>query len=350
MDTSDPDIVFYTKGCNHCKSADALPRPTEVEGWNHITKTVLKMKRQSKRYDCVLGLSGGVDSSWTAILAYCNNLHVLLTHFDNGFDDPRATRNIEKIASETGFDLVYQTMDFAEFNDIWKAHLLASVINIEQVSDNAITASTYNLAKKNNIKWILSGSNFATEAIVPKAWGYPNDDVKNIKDIHRKFGKLSMVTYPSLSYFEKVMMLRSGTMHLFSPLNYIDYNMKQAKESLAKMCGWEDYGYKHYESILTRFYQGYILPVKFGVDKRKSHFSSLICSQQMSREDALKELEKPPLDSNQVNQDKKFVLSKLGMDETEFQEIMEKPIKSHLDFKNDRMIRKIISFAKKVVR
>lgn len=352
MDTADPEIIFDENGiCNHCK--DYFEREKKFvfkgeEGKKKLEDLINKIREDTKfkKYDCVLGVSGGTDSSYTAYWAKKLGLRVLLVNLDNGYDREMSKRNIKNIVAKTGFDLYDYKVDFEEFKDLHLAYLKASVLDIEVVTDHAILAAIYEVANKKGIKYILSGTNVATEAIIPASWNYRKTDLWNLKDIHRKYGTLNLETFPTIGVFRWLYYHR--TTHFIELLNYVDYNKKEAAKLLHNKFGWEDYGGKHYESIFTKFYQAYILPTKFGIDKRKAHLSTLICSGQVTRAEALKELEKPLYEKDELERDKRYVLKKLGLSEKEFEDLMKLPIKKHQEFKTDdwiyALLRKLKNF------
>ena len=215
------------------------------------------------------------------------------------------------------------------------AYLKASVIDIEAITDHAIRATLFKLAAKHKINYFLSGFNIVTEAILPKAWVFNKSDAKNIKDIHKKFGNTPLKTFPFITAFDKRYYSMALKIESVPLLNYIEYNKEKVKEILMKELNWKDYGGKHYESVWTRFYQGYILPEKFKVDKRKAHLSTLICSGQITKEKALEELNQPIYDKEQLIIDKEFVLKKLDLDESSFNQLMKLPIRKHTDFETE---------------
>lgn len=338
MDTTDPDIVFDENGiCNHC--IDYFKKEKKFvfkgkEGKKKLKEIVNKIKEDGrhKKYDCVLGVSGGVDSSYLAYLAKKYDLRVLLVNFNNGYDTEIAKNNIKRIVKKTNFDIFKYKVDFKEFKDLQLAYFKASVVDIEMISDHAITAAIYDVANKKRIKYILSGTNIVTEDILPRAWIHTKNDLRNLKAIHKKYGKMKLKTYPTMGLYYLMYYDLLKRMRFISLLDYMDYNKKEVKKILHSEFGWEDYGGKHYESIFTKFYQAYILPTKFGIDKRKAHLSTLICSGQITRADALKELEKPLYVNEEVEEDKHYVLAKLGLSEKEFENIMKLPIKKHEEY------------------
>lgn len=333
----DPKIELDAKGiCNHCNLyADEvrlfLKQGKEGEDLFNSSIQIIKNYGNDKKYDCLIGISGGVDSSYVAYLAHKAGLRALCVHFDNGWNSELAVANIENIVSKLGFDLYTYVINWEEFKDLQLAYLKASVVDIEVLSDHAIHAAMFKIAKENNIKYVLGGHNIVTEGILPNHWTYKKQDYINIKAIHKKFGTKELITYPFLDRKMKRFIKKSGV-EFVNYLNWVPYIKNEVKLVLQKELNWKDYGGKHYESIWTRFYQGYILPVKFKIDKRKAHLSTLICSGQITREEALEEMKNAPYDPILLEQDKAFVLKKLGLTESEWGAIMTAPVKSHKDF------------------
>ena len=338
---ADPDIRFDEKGISNyyydyieAERTGVFTGPAGEEKLNQLVKQV-KEGGRGKDYDCLIGLSGGVDSTYVAYLVHKLGLRPLAVHLDNGWNSELAVKNIENIISKLGIDLYTLVVNWEEFRDIQLSYLQASVVDIEVVSDHAIFATMYKLAKEKKIGYIISGTNIVTEHIMPPSWLYKKMDYANLKDIHNRYGKIKLKTYPTLDF--KKYVYYSGILKLvpLSILNYVPYNKKAVKELITKELGWRDYGGKHYESVFTKFYQAYILPEKFKIDKRKAHLSTLICAGQMTREEALKELEQSIYDPKELKQDKEYVLKKLGLSEQQFDKIMQTPPRSHLDFKTD---------------
>jgi len=230
-------------------------------------------------------------------------------------------------------------VNWEEFKDIQLAYLRASVVDIEVVSDHAIFATMYKLAKDKNIGYIISGTNVVTEHIMPQSWLYRKMDFTNLKDIHDQYGKRKLKTYPTFDFKKYVYYSALLKLTPVSILNYIPYNKQEVKEIITRELNWRDYGGKHYESVFTKFYQAYILPYKFHIDKRKAHLSTLICSGQITKEDALKEMEKPLYNPDELVADKEYVLKKFGLSEAEFEAIMQLPVKKHTDFKTDKRLK-----------
>lgn len=340
MDTiSDPAIFFDKKGiCNYYYEYQAKEREHVFhgkEGEQKLLQLVEQIKEtgRGKKYDCITGVSGGVDSTYLCLKAKELGLRPLIVHFDNGWNSELAVKNIENIISLLGFDLYTLVVDWNEFKDLQLAYLKASVVDIEALTDHAIIGTLYRLAAESNIKYILSGYNIVTEGTLPSYWVWNKTDHVNIKDIHKKFGTRPLKTYPLFTTKQKKFDIRQKGIQVSNLLDYVDYNKKEVKETIINKLNWRDYGGKHYESIFTRFYQGYILPTKFGIDKRKAHLSNLIFSRQMTREEALEELAKPMYNMSQLQQDYEFVLKKLNLSENEFDKIISTPRREHNEFK-----------------
>ncbi|MES2628599.1 MAG: N-acetyl sugar amidotransferase [Bacteroidota bacterium] len=347
MDTiSDPDIRFDEKGiCNYYyeyKEAERTKVKTGEEGrqtLREIAETI-KKKGQGKPYDCIIGLSGGVDSTYVAWIVKDLGLRPLAVHFDNGWNSELAVMNIHNIVSKLDIDLFTYVINWDEFKDLQLSYLKASVVDIEAITDHAILAVLYRLAADKGIQYMISGTNVQTENTLPKSWIFSKSDHINIKSIHKKYGSVKLKTFPFMDakvkrYYQQVKGITS-----VSVLNYVDYNKQQVKEFIQSELAWRDYGGKHYESVWTRFYQGYILPTKFNIDKRKAHLSDLIFGEQISKEEALAELARPIYDPQQQKTDFEFVLKKFGMTEAEFAAIMAIPARSHYDFDYEKPIDK----------
>lgn len=334
----DPQIEIDENGiCNYCRTYDVLSRTRYFQKENQEQKFAelineIKSNKGKNRYDCILGVSGGIDSCYTAIHLVANGLNPLIVHLDNGWNSEKAVQNIENLVKQLNLDLHTHVIDWEEFKDIQLSFLKASVVDIELVTDYAIVACLYNLAAQMGITHIVTGHNYATESIMPRGWTHAKSDLKNILSIHRKFGSKKIRTFPTMGYFKKSYYVQFKKIKVVPYLNYIHYNKAEAKELLVNDHGWKDYGGKHSESIFTKFYQNYILPRKFGIDKRKAHLSSLICSGQISREEAIREIKKPVYDEKELQQDKEYVMKKFNLTEEEFEQIMNMPINQHTDF------------------
>ena len=344
LDTSAPHITFDEYGvCNYCHHYDRVAQRHLTKGpqeLDTITATI-KTKRQGHKYDALLGVSGGVDSSYVAYLAKHLKLRLLLVHLDNGWDDPIATENVRKLLDYTGYDLYDYKADQDEFHDLQIAYLKASVVDCEAPTDHAIHALLHWVAERFRIPYRLSGSNVVTETVIVQGWSYNYKDLRNLTSIHERFGTVPLRTYPMLS-FKRWWYLTyiRGIQHV-KPLNYLRYNRADAIQEMHAAFGYEPYGAKHHESRYTRFYQRYILPVKFGIDKRRMHLSNLICSGQHSRADALKHLQEPHYPSEEARQhEKQLILDQLGLSEQEFDTFMATPPKSHMDYATNASVTK----------
>jgi N-acetyl sugar amidotransferase len=290
---ADENISFDEKGiCNYYydyKQAEKLGVFRGKDGEEKLAKLVAKVKEdgKGKTYDCLIGLSGGVDSSYVAWLVKKQGLRPLAVHLDNGWNSELAVKNIENIISKLNIDLYTLVVNWQEFKDIQLSYLKASVVDIEVVSDHAIFATMYKLAKEKNIGYIISGTNIVTEHIMPPGWLYKKMDFANLKDIHNKYGSVKLKTYPTFDFKKYVYYSSMLQLTPISILNYVPYNKQEIKEFITRELNWRDYGGKHYESMFTKFYQAYILPEKFKIDKRKAHLSTLICAGQMTKEGSL---------------------------------------------------------------
>lgn len=344
LDThDDPEMTFDQEGvCSYCqnyKKHEGEYVKKGRRGLEELKKIVEKIKSDGARkpYDCIIGLSGGVDSSYLALKAKEFGLRPLAVHFDNGWNSELAVNNIENIVSKLNFDLHTVVIDWDEFRDLQLAFLRASVVDIELITDHAIFASLYKIALEQDVKYILSGVNYVTEAILPEPWVHDKRDHIHIKAISTQFGKIPLKKFPLFDTNLKFRISWKGVTSV-PVLNYLEYIKSDVKKEIIQKLNWRDYGGKHYESVFTRFYQGYILPVKFGIDKRKAHLSTLINSGQINRNSALLELESSIYPEDLRKSDFDFVLKKLGLSVEDFQQIMNLPIKKHRDYPVDRDI------------
>ena len=357
MDDTVPDIVFYEDGrCSLCKKYDEVS-VNEVYynsfGAQRLEKLVSKIKsgNSKNKYDCLIGVSGGVDSSYLAVLVKEQlGLNPLAVHMDNGWNSELAISNVENLLEKLDIDLVTNVLNWEEFRDLQKSFLLSSITNIEIPTDHAIWATLARTAAKHRIKYIFAGNNVVTEAVMPDSWLYGSKDLKLIQSIHRQYGKKSLNSYPRLSIFDYAYFFLFRGIKWIPVLNYIPFNKQEAKDILVDRFNWRDYGGKHYESIFTRFFHSYYLPQKFNIDLRKSYSSSLICSNQLSRAEALKDLDQPPAKAEILKEDYEYVKKKLGFSDDEFNTIMNSAPKLHLDYKNNEKIWKffagIVRFAR----
>jgi N-acetyl sugar amidotransferase len=341
LDTNDdPLIKFNDVGvCNYCVNYEKTyiqGRRSEAQLASDLAIELQRIKHsgKGKKYDSIMGLSGGVDSSYLAFKAKEFGLRPLLVHFDNGWNSELAIQNIEGIINKTGFDLYTYVVNWEEFRDLQLAYIKAGVLDWEIPTDHGFVAALFKAARKYKIQYILTGHNHQTEAILPKSMRWSKMDVANIKDIHAKFGNIPLKTFPMLGFFELNYFYNVLKVKRVNLLEFIEYDKAKAKETIQREFGWRDYGGKHYESIFTRFYQGYVLKEKFGFDKRKAHVSNLICSGQMTRDEALAEVAKPAYDPKQLIQDTEYFQKKLGISAIEFDKIMhEKPV-PHTQYKS----------------
>jgi N-acetyl sugar amidotransferase len=338
MDTTDPDIRFDGTGvCNHCRAYAAKAKSLVYAGRRgdeKLASIVARIKREGvgREYDCIVGVSGGVDSTFTAYTVKQLGLRPLAVHVDNGWDSELSVRNIERAMRKLDVDLYTHVLDWEEFRDVQLSFIKASVLNWEIPTDHAYHGALFRVAAAHNARFIIHGGNVVTEAILPFKWGYVNKDFRLIKGIHKRFGTKKLKSFPRLSlslYLYYLLLPRVRYVYL---LNYIAYNKQQAIELLQRELGWEYYGGKHYESIYTRFYQGYVLPTKFGIDKRKAHLSTLICSGQITRNAAVEEMRREPYPKERLAEDKAYVLKKLGVSEEEFEGLMALPQRSERDY------------------
>jgi len=351
MDTTAEEITFDANGvCSFCHYFDReikpiLERAHSGEGKKIFEQMVKNIKESGKRkpFDSVLGISGGTDSSYLAYLAKELELRPLVVHVDTGWNSPESERNVKSLVSRLGFELEIIQVDWEEMRDLQTAFYKASVKNCEIPQDHAFLAALYRKAAEIGVHYILTGGNLWTESILPRSWGYNAGDLRHLLAIHRRFGTKPLRNFPMLSFWKR---------YFYYPfirgikeirlLNYVPYDRAEAKRILSEKFGWQDYGLKHYESVLTRFFQGYYLPTKFGIDKRKAHFSSLILAGQMTREQALEELKKPPYPSEeQLQADKAYIAQKLGLSLSQWEEILALPPRDHYEFPTSEFLFRI---------
>jgi N-acetyl sugar amidotransferase len=340
---ADPNIRFDKDGvCNYWGETEEKMKsirlsPEQVEKKVSDMLQDIKRLKGSGQYDCLIGVSGGVDSSYLAYLVHEWKLKPLVVHFDNGWNSELAVSNIHNIVTILGFDLMTYVIDWEEFRDLQRAFFRASVIDIEVLTDHAITAAMFRIARENKIKVILGGSNIATESFFPSGWSWNKQDLVNIRSIHKKFGELPLKTFPTLSTLRRNLLQTIPGLGLkfHSPLNYINYRKDEAMKVLEEKLDWRYYGGKHYESVFTKFYQAYYLPEKFGVDKRRPHLSCVIMNGEMTRDEAITELSQPLYKPEELESEKSYVLKKLGFSEMEWEKIMKTPPALHTDYDSD---------------
>jgi N-acetyl sugar amidotransferase len=335
MDQTDPDIVFDEHGvCNHCHTYDRLVAATVrsgAEGERQLAAAVEQIRRDGAglRYDCAIGISGGVDSTFVVYKAKQLGLRPIAVHLDNGWDSEIAATNISAALRALGVDLETLVIDWEEFKDIQLAFLRAGVPDCEIPSDHAIVASVHQIAKQHKIRHTIWGYNTKTETHLPKAWSQGSLDWRYVKTLHRQFGSGRTRTFPHLNFMGSLGFFPTRTLNL---LDYIDYVKADAMVLLQRELGWRSYGGKHHESVYTRWYQGWFLPTRFGYDKRKTHLSSMICSGQISRDAAREELMQPPYAVELQRADTDYVIKKFGLTPDAFATIMTAPRKTFHDF------------------
>jgi N-acetyl sugar amidotransferase len=352
MDTTDTAISFDENGvCNHCHHFDeAIAQIVFMSGEEKarlLSTCVHDIKKagMGREYDCVVGMSGGVDSSYLAYLAVKLGLRPLAVHVDGGWNSELAVNNIENMVKKLGIDLVTYVVDWNEMRDLQLSFFKASVANCDIPQDHAFVAAVYRITAEKNIKYILSGVNYATEGIFTANWGgYTYGDLRHILAIHKEFGTVELKSYPTTNLFQKMVYYpRIKRIKSVMLLNYINYDKNESKRILERELDWRDYGGKHYESILTRFLQEYYFIVKCGFDKRIVHLSDLIHSGQMSRQEALDELAKPLGNERSCRMDKEFIAKKMGMSLEDFEAILNRPYKAHSDYHTNAELVTLIS-------
>jgi N-acetyl sugar amidotransferase len=356
-----PAIILNEHGiCDIClvneKRLKNLESQQTPEALNELITKIKKSK--TGKYDCLIGISGGTDSSYLVYLAKKWGLNPLLLHVDSGWNSEISVINIEKIVDKSGFDLWTEVLPWKEMKDVQRAFILAGVLDIDLPFDNAMLMYNYNTAKKFGIQYILNGYSTSTEGIMPPNFSHYKYDKRNIIDIHKSFGrtkrkKLQFLSTLNYLYFDKIKKIQ-----FLHPLNHLEYNKAEAKKTITDSFEWQDYGGKHYESVFTRFYQGHILPEKFSIDKRKSHLSMLICANQLTKAEAISELNSHAAYPSELlkREDQRFFLKKLSLTENFWMDYLKSPGVSHREFKSDldiydlfrplyRLFRKVFRFS-----
>jgi N-acetyl sugar amidotransferase len=357
MDITDPEIIFDEKGlCNHCRHFHEVTSkhwfPND-EGKKKLDTlfSKIKQKGKGKEYDCIIGLSGGVDSSYLALKLKDCGLRLLVVHVDAGWNSELAVYNIEQIVKHCGYDLHTHVMDWQEIKDLQLAYLKSGIANQDTVQDHAFFASLYYFAVQNGIKYVISGGNISTESVFPKAWHHAAMDAINLKSIHRLFGKKKLSQYKTISFFEYFFYYPFiKGMEVVRPLNFMPYNKGEALKFLKEKINYKEYGRKHGESRFTKFFQNYYLPKKFNIDKRRPHLSSQILSHSLTRDEALKELQKPLYDEIELSQDKAYIAKKLEISVDELDRLtLEKGI-NYFEYANWDTRYKLMIKVKKLVQ
>ncbi|MCG6533286.1 MAG: N-acetyl sugar amidotransferase [Syntrophales bacterium LBB04] len=360
MDTTDPNITFDANGeCCYCKIYDQRVK-NEVfrgsEGAMRLAQIVEIIKKggEGKTYDCLIGVSGGVDSTTVVLQLKKLGLRPLALHLDNGWDSELAVDNIKNTLAKLDIDLYTYVLDWDEFRDLQLAFLKASVPNAEIPTDHAIVAINFQMAMKHRIKYIVNGGNVSTESFVPVAWAYDARDQRHLKAIHKQFGTVPLRTFPTMGIPGYLYAVLIKGIRWFTLLNYIYYQKTDALKVLQEELGWRPYGGKHYESVYTRFYQGYILKQKFGFDKKRAHLANLVLSGDISRKKALAEVQEEDYIGTDIYfEDREFTVKKFGLSEAQFEEIMSLPVKTHYDYPNNswalEKMPKVFAFFKRFV-
>lgn len=341
MDTSDPEILFDSQGvCSHCHSHDAAfaadaadRRMSRAELDARLD--LIRRTGKGKRWDCVVGVSGGVDSTYVLLITKELGLRPLAVHLDNGWDSEVAVGNIQRAVDKLGVELLTNVLDWAEFRDLQVAFLRASTPDSEIPSDHAIFSTVLRTAWKKGIAHLVLGHNKATELILPRAWSQGHFDWRYIRSVHRRFGTSGLRSFPHLDFAHYARYRLRGDHQILNILNHVDYSREMAIARIQRELDWRDYGGKHHESVYTRFFQSYILPRKFGYDKRRAHLSNQVLSGTMTRDAALAAIAKPPYASAELeNEDRIYVLKKLGLTDDEFERIMRLPRRTYADYPN----------------
>ena len=353
-DTTVPGITFDKNGVsNYVKMYEKLeqlyPRGEEgLQNWKTIAQR-MKEKGKGEEYNCIIGISGGTDSSYLLHLACEYGLRPLAVNIDNGWNTDMSVENIKKLISKLNIDLETYVVDPDEMNDILVSYMKAGLPWIDGPSDHAIKSILYKTAYRNGIKYILSGGDFRSEGKQPSEWTY--SDVKQLKYIQNRFGRHKVKTFPYLTIKEMVYLSYIKGIKVISPYNYLDYQKKTAQAFLTKKYGWEYYGGHHHENIFTKFVIGYWLTKKFNIDKRIITLSAQILSGEITRQDALEELKKPPYDRAQIEEDKNYIIGKLGLTQMQFKEVWRKPNKYFMDYpSNYPTIKKYMRFIKPILK
>jgi N-acetyl sugar amidotransferase len=340
MDSSDPDLRLDAAGyCQYCTAWLERIRCETIDGNPELSlgRLVARIKAagRGRDYDCILGVSGGVDSTYVAWLAKQQGLRPLAVHFDNGWNSELAVDNIRGALEKLQIDLHTHVVDWEEFRDLQRAFIKAGVTNLEIPTDHGINALLHNTAARHGVKYILSGGNIRNEGIYPRAWGWYNLDLCHLRAVHRAHGTVPLRTFPQLSLARFAWNTLWHGVRVVPVLNYVDFSKTKAVELLRRELGWRPYGGKHYESIFTRFYQGWILPRKYGVDKRRAHLTTLVLSGEMTREQALAELAEDAYAGQDAAGDRDFFLKKFDLTPAEFDEWMHTPPTPHTAYANN---------------
>ena len=343
MDTTDSQISFDERGvCDHCRTFRSHTLPawdTGERGRRELDRMVERIKAEGKGkdFDCIMGMSGGIDSSYLTHIAKVElGLRPLVFHVDAGWNSQQAVNNIEKLVDGLGLDLYTEVIDWEEMRDLQLAYFKAGVPHLDVPQDHAFFATMYNFAAKYGIKTILTGANISTECVRnPTEWMYFASDVRQLLDIHGRFGTRPIKNFPLSNILRHKVWLRYGRgIKVLRPLNHVPYEKEAAMDLLVAKYGWQRYPQKHFESRFTRFYEGYWLPRRFGYDTRKVQYSSLILTAQMTRDEAIERLKGPAHDEATIAQDFEYVATKLGIPVSELQGYFDAPKHTYRDYRN----------------
>lgn len=348
MDTSDPLIRFDASGqCNHCNGyLKRAPKilyhgaPSDQTLQELIAR--VKTRGQGRDHDCLIGVSGGTDSSYLAYLAHSWGLRPLLVHLDNGWNSDKAVMNIQRVSSALGLDYQSFVLNWDEFRQIQLAYLRSSIVEMEMPTDVAIQGALHQVAAEQGIHYILSGGNLATEGILPRSWFYYPKDSRLLHGICKKFGVKVSRNFPTFDVPSELYYKYIKNVRNLYPLNYVDYDRATAQAALKRECEWVDYGGKHHESRFTKFVQGYLQPHKFGVDYRRCTLATQVCLNNVTRDEALAILEKSPFDAPAIEKEKIYVAKKLGISVQELELIIQQPPKSYRDYPNNELLLRFI--------
>lgn len=357
MDTTAEEITFDENGvCSFCHAFDAEIKPRWIpnNGGERKLEELLSSVREfgkNKEYDCIIGLSGGTDSSYVTYLAKKEwKLRPLIFHVDAGWNTEIATKNIENLIKKLNIDLFTYVVDWEEMRDLQLAFLKSGVVSQDIPQDHVFCATLYKYIDQYDIKYVLTGYNYATESILPSSWAYNSFDRTHVRGIHKLFGTAPLKTFPTISFLQRYLYYPFiKGVKIIRPLNYVPYTKTEALKILGKEIGWRDYGTKHGESVFTKFFQTYYLPKRFGYDKRKAHLSSLIMSGQMTREKAFKELQSPLYNLREAEDLKIYVAKKLRIDVQELEVFLNLPKKTYRDYPNQSYLLDLFKLADRVI-
>ncbi len=347
MDTTDSNIDFDATGvCDHCRTFYTHIKPfwtPDDQGWAKIQEIAddIRRKGEGKDFDCIIGISGGVDSSYLTYLAKAKlDLRPLVFHVDAGWNSQEAVNNIERIIDGLGLHLYTEVIDWEEMKDLQLAFFKSGVPHIDTPQDHAFFATMYKFASQYDVKYILTGGNYSAECVRnPLEWMYYQSDSTQLRDIYRKHGSGKLKSFPVTNIlWHKVYLPYIKRIKVLRPLDYLPYNKQEAMEFMVEEFGYQPYGQKHFESRFTKFYEGYWLPKKFGYDTRKVQYSSLILTGQMTRDEALEKLRKPAYDEEQIQHEFDYIASKLGISSDELRGYLHGPNRSYRDYRSQRRI------------